>query len=191
MRRLGQRFVTRTSNSFSPGLAALVMSTRNGAFQRMPKSWPFSRTSAISFTLPRSSRSERFSPKRSAGMLIVLRYVAVPEKYRCPCPRIRPRDQFLERRLRRAAAFLGRSRPMSQTSRRAWEGGNRHGTAKGLCIIQYSEQLVGAWLCGRQPLLSALNRVARGRERFPHFIGGQSQCLAFGNGDRVRAPSRT
>jgi len=46
-RRLGQRLVMRTSSWFLPGLAARVMSARKGGFQRMPRSMPLRRTSAM------------------------------------------------------------------------------------------------------------------------------------------------
>ena len=53
--RFGQRFVTLTSRRFALGFSALVTSVWNGAFHRMPRGWPLIDTSAISFTLPRSS----------------------------------------------------------------------------------------------------------------------------------------
>ena len=71
--RFGQRFVTRISRSLAPVRTAPVSSTRNGGFQRMPRSLPFNRTSAITCTRPRSRCSLRPSPTISAGISILCR----------------------------------------------------------------------------------------------------------------------
>ena len=67
MSRLGQRLVTLISSLFLPGRPALERSTRNGGFHRMPSAFPFTKTSARFFTLPRSSHSERSLRASSAG----------------------------------------------------------------------------------------------------------------------------
>src|SRR5215469_8939327 len=52
--RLTHELITFTETSFAPGLSAPVASTRYGACQTVPRSFPFTVTTAMFFTSPRS-----------------------------------------------------------------------------------------------------------------------------------------
>lgn len=74
--RFGHRFTTSISSWFSPAWTAEVISTRYGRVHTMPTFFLFNRTSATSFTSPRS-RNTRWL--RCALNSNLLEYVAVPE----------------------------------------------------------------------------------------------------------------
>ena len=68
---------TNTSIRFPPAFTCLEMSTRHGGATRMPATRPFTRTSAVATTFPRSSA---ISPRACSGVSVtVLRYHAPPE----------------------------------------------------------------------------------------------------------------
>ena len=78
--RFGQRLVTRTSMRFVPACSACVMSALYGGFHSTPPiGVPFTDSSAISFTLPRSSSTCEPAASADAGTVTSFAYVAVPE----------------------------------------------------------------------------------------------------------------
>src|SRR3974377_619640 len=67
MSRLIHKSVPLISRLFAPGLSAEVTSARNGAFQTMPSDLPFTVTSAMFFTLPKSRINLLLALNQSAG----------------------------------------------------------------------------------------------------------------------------
>ena len=71
MMRFVHWLVTLISSLFSPGLSALVMSIRYGAFQISPTERPLIATSAMSPTRPRSSSSAAPEGNHSGGAVMI------------------------------------------------------------------------------------------------------------------------
>ena len=81
MSLLAQLLVTATSTRLSPFLTKPVMSVLNGGYQSTATFFPFTDSSAMSFSSPRSISTCFPGVRSSSPRLTVLDYVAVPEKY--------------------------------------------------------------------------------------------------------------
>src|SRR6476469_512384 len=109
--RFGHRLVTRTSTRFVPACSARVTSARKGGFHRIPPiGVPFTDSSAISLTVPRSISTCEPGTSAEAGIVKSFACVAVPEKYFTPASAERVHDVRLSSRVVAGAPRFGWNR---------------------------------------------------------------------------------